>query len=353
MKIYDYMPTIGFDSKDFKRTKISEEEKQIAFYSPLGVGIKTNDIVELRKRITQKTKELSESFRLKKIRAIYCSNSLVKEIGHRRAVPFFDNLIKSLEDLIDTIFFSYLVLPPRDYPTVEIGGYGCPRIKMDTMDFLRALAPSFSYITAWSYCGRHKDHNCEILIDGFSGKETTAWDDIRQYDFKVFPRGDECNAIISLADTIAYLTDKKLWDNKKWLLPQSIEEVWSSYDFTIETRFLDDKTLSKIQWYSNELIKIEPFLAHPVIFLDLDEIDMKRFVQFGIYSNLVSYAFNREGTIQGFDVKIDSEKLKDGDIYVYAGQNAYNRAKMFMDIYEIEVYSIKELRQKIRKDYSL
>lgn len=346
------MSAVGFDSKDFKRTKISEEKKQITFYSPLGVGVKTNDVAELRKRMTQKILELNRSFNLNKPRIVHCSNFLVQEIGHRRAIPFFDNLVEDIKELIDSVFFSYIVLPPKDKPTVEVGGYGCPRIEMKTMDFLRAIAPSFSYITAWSYCGRHRGHSCDMFIDSFSGKETTAWEDLKQYDFRVYSRGDECNTIISLADIIAYLTEKKLWDNKAWLLPDPIKNIWQPYNFTVETRFLDDVVLSKIQWYNNETIDIEPFLAHPIIFVDLDEIGMKRFTQFDLYCDLVSYAFNKNGCIQGFDINLDSKKIKDGDMYVYAGKDAYNRAKTFMDIYDIEVYSIKELREKIKKEYS-
>jgi len=346
------MPTIGFDSKDFKRAKIDEGGKRITFYSPLGVGVKTNDLVELRKKTVEKTSELSKSFGLGKTQAIHCSNSLVRRIGHRKATPFFDQLLKGLEEFIDAIFFSYVILPPKDNPTVEVGGYRCPRVKMETMDFLRAISSSFSYITAWSYCGRHREHDCSMFIDSFSGKETTAWDDLKQYDFRVFPRGDECNVIISLADIFAYLTEKKLWDSKQWLLPQPIEEIWGSYGFNVETRFLDDKVLSKIQWYSDEPIEIEPFLAHPIVFLDLSEINMKRFIQFDLYCDLVTYAFRKEGSIQGFDINLDSKRVKDGDVYVYAGEDAHNRAKMFEDMYDIEAYSVKEIRQKI-KDYSL
>ena len=83
------MPTIGFDSKDFKREKIVEEEKKIAFYSPIGVGVKTNDLAELHKELAQETLELNKSFNLGNSPPIHCSNSLVQEIGHRKATPFF------------------------------------------------------------------------------------------------------------------------------------------------------------------------------------------------------------------------------------------------------------------------
>lgn len=39
---------VGFDSRDFKRTKVIESRKAIQFYSPLGIGVKTNDVDKLR-----------------------------------------------------------------------------------------------------------------------------------------------------------------------------------------------------------------------------------------------------------------------------------------------------------------
>lgn len=222
-------------------------------------------------------------------------------------------------------------------------------MKIKTMDFLRKLTPAFPYLTAWSYLGRVRNHIGNLFLDGFSGKQTTAWDDLGVHDLKVFPRGDECNEIIALADMLAYLTDKKLWDEKIWLKPESVTQVWSTYNFKIETRFFDQKVLSKIQWYSDEQITLDQYLAHPLVFVDLDGISMRRFVNFELYRYLIEYAFKKRGGLQGFDPDIDSRKVRDGDVYVYAGEKAQARAKTFNHMYDIETYSLKELREKMEK----
>lgn len=337
--------SIGFDSKDFKRAKLVGEKKEILFYSPLGIGVKVDDRESLRERISDKTNEFNKSFKNPRPKAIHCSSSLVHDLGHRKATPFIDNLVKSLEDLIDSVFISYIILPPKDIPEIQVGGLNCPRQKIRTMNFLRTVATQFSYITAWSYCGRHKETN-ELHIDSFSGKETTAWEDLRAHDFNVVPRGDECNELICLADLVAYLTDKKLWDNKKWLEPHSLEEVWESYDFQVETRFLDKNVLSKIQWFSDNQINFEQYLVHPLVFLYLDEINMKKFIGSTSYCDMASYAFRKKGGIQGYDPNLDFNKITNGDIFVYAGKNAQSHAEMLNDMFDIEIYTVKELRQK-------
>jgi hypothetical protein len=63
------------------------------------------------------------------------------------------------------------------------------------------------------------------------------------------------------------------------------------------------------------------------------------------------------GGFQGFDEGIDAGKIRDGDVYAYAGEKAKERAFAFRDMYNIEVCSIRELRQKVQdyfdKSYSL
>jgi len=164
-------------------------------------------------------------------------------------------------------------LPPKETKTVSVGGYGCPLEDIPTMDFLRALTPMFSYITAWAHSGRHRLEKNEYSIDNFSSKHTTAWRDLTNHLVpKIFPRGDECNEFISVADMVAYLTEKKLWDQKLWLEPENVKEVWDDYDFYVEPRFLDKNVQSKIRWYSKQEISTIRYLARPMIFMDVERI---------------------------------------------------------------------------------
>jgi len=259
-----------------------------------------------------------------------------------------DELLKSVQDYIDLAYFSYVVLPPNEVPKIEVGGYKSEKIEIGTFDFLRQLSVYFSYITSWNYLGIEGRSEETIYVDGFGGKMTPAWDDVTtKISPTVYTHGDECNIFISIADIIAFLTDKKLWDNFLHLIPSDIEEVWSSYSFKTDTHFLDKRLLSKIKWYSDEPINLTPYYARPIIFLKADGYRTEDIQNLDIYPEATIFANKKSGCIQGFDIYIDSPKVKDGDYFVYAGEVSKRIANTLNDMYSIEILSFKELREKI------
>jgi len=345
------MPIVAFDAGDFHRWKKLKDQKKTVFFTPLGVGVvvKKGKEDEFKSVYHSSCKKFAEDFNIPTKRAVYSHRSLWKEVGHIKAVPFCDNVVTELQETVEYIFCSFMILPPKKIKIVPVGGYGCPVEEMATMDFLRALTPMFSYITAWAYNGRHRLEKNDYLIDNFSSKYTTAWRDLSDHHvLKIFPKGDECNEFISVADMIVYLTEKKLWDQKLWLEPNNIQQVWEDYSFYVETRFLDENVLSKIRWYSKQQISTDNYLARPMIFMDIEGISFSELGGDPVAS-VAAYACLKGGAFQGFDRHADSGKIRDGDVYVYAGREAKERAASFKDMFDIEVYSIKEIRKKARK----
>jgi hypothetical protein len=343
------MQIVAFDSGDFSRRKKVNGGREIVFFTPLGVGISVDvkSVEKFKSAYLNACKKLAADFNVPTRRVVYSHAGLWKEIGHRRAVPFCDNVIKEVQKFIDLVFVSYVVLPSDEVKSVPVGGYGCPIEDIPTMTFLRNLSPMFSYITAWSYTGRHMKEEHAYLLHNFSSKLTKAWQDLIDHTSpKIFPKGDECNPFISVADMFAYLTEKKLWDAKLWLEPNNIGKVWGDYEFEVEVRFLDENVLSKYRWFSQEPIDTVNYLARPMVFLDIEGISVSK-VTGDPYVSAAAYAFLKGGGFQGFDEGIDAGKIRDGDVYAYAGEKAKERAYAFKDMYDIEVYSIRELRQKV------
>jgi hypothetical protein len=345
------MSIVAFDAGEFSRWKKREDKKEVIFFTPLGVGVsvKKDDEKQFKTLYHDVCRTLSADFKIPTKRVVYSHSDLWKEVGHFKAIPFCDKMIEKVQELIEHVFFSYVVLPPAERPTVEVGGYNCPLTEMSTMKFLRSLTPMFSYITAWAHSGKHRLDENQYFIDNFSSKQTTAWRDLLEYRSPIiFPRGSECNEFISIADMFAYLTEKKLWDNKLWLRPENIEKVWKDYDFSVETRFIDEAVLSKIRWYSKEEIPTADYLARPMVFMDIEGISVSRLSKDPLAS-AAAYACSLGGGLEAFDPYIDSDKIRDGDVYVYAGKEAEKRADSFKDMFEIETLSVKELRQKAQQ----
>lgn len=373
------MAVIAFDAKEFVRTKrVSLESpsstdltgrKELAFFTPLGAGVSFVNEQGFINEYLQTVRKLAIDFGVPSRRVIYCSYTLKNEIGLKDAIPFCDNLVQSLRKYIKSIFISYVILPPKKIPYVEVGGYKCPKEQVPTVKFLRNLCPIFSYITAWSFFGRPRSEKYTVLIDGFTSRHTQAWHDlIGSVEPKVYPKGDECNPYISFADMIAFLTDAKLYTKKLKLEPSNIEQIWKPYGFDVEARFLDKKLLSKYKWYSRDPIDLNAYLARPMTFMLVDEIEKlgmgaprileeprisekprkfhKVLQRTDPFFAAIAHAFHRGGGVQLFDPNTDAEKIRDGDTLVYIGAASKRMAETFGDMYEVDVLSAKELRKK-------
>jgi hypothetical protein len=380
---------LGFDAKEFERRKIVQEEDPIShelrskritsFYSPLGVGVKFTDSGDFKTVCLKRTAELASEFNVSQKRVMYDAQSLKEELSQHRAISFCDNLIQKLRRYIELVHFTFIVMPPADVPVVKVGGLNCPLREVKTAEFLRNLQPMFSYIAAWNYFGKARSGEVQLHLDSFSSKRTYAWEDLTSIiKPRIFPHGDECNPYIMIADLIAYLTDAKLYNQKLKLEPSSLQGIWESYGFPVETHFLDVSSVAKYRWYSEDPIDTTPYLAHPLVFLLVDELEKLQpnpppVVKEGPYEVVASNipeekrfsklirrmepwyaatacAYFKGGAAQLFNFHIDRTKVQDGDIMVYVGNKSKELAESFFHMYDIEVFSAKELRKSVNKE---
>ncbi|MCJ7718518.1 hypothetical protein MUO69_01140 [Candidatus Bathyarchaeota archaeon] len=293
-------------------------------------------------------KALAKDFGIPRMSGCFSSAEYFQEIGPPKTCAFSDKLLDSVQKLIDSVYFSFIVLPSAKTPKVEVGGYRGPTKEMNTFDFLRQVSGYFSYITAWNYLGIANRKKETIIIDGFNGKRTPAWDDLLKRTVPMIcQHGDECNPYIATADIVAFLTDKKLWDGFHKLTPENIADVWEGYGFSVDTHFLDVDILSKIKWYTDEHIDLTKFYARPMVFLKADGYKVDDLKKLDVYPEATILARQLNGCVQGFDKESDSSKIKDGDIFIYAGEDAKKLATTLQDIYKIEILPFKDLKTKI------
>lgn len=336
---------IAFDGKEYRREKFIEGERRTVFYTPLGVGVKIPDVAEFETHYIKTSREKRKSHAVLDIHHIYNITHLRKKYGEERTISFLESILYSLRDKIDEVFISYAILPPDKIPEITVGGTGCSTSTISTSKFLVQLNPMFSYLTAWKYLVRNEKNTDELYIDSFSSKQTLAWEYLKTKNPKIFRRGDEVNIPISIADMIAYLTDKKLDKNHLRLEPENISAVWEKYGFNINVRFLSHTDLRYYKWYNYNEIDWVNYQARPILFIDGDTFNMSTLSELDAYPAAIAHASKKGGSIQGFDPNMDIARVKDGDIFVYAGEKARLRALALKDIYDIEIITLKELRQ--------
>ncbi len=210
------------DSKSFRRGKVKDVWKQgklvrqyEGFRSQLGICVSFKDEKEFVERYLSKVSDLSRSFGIEQELPFYSSTHLKRIIGLNKAIPFADQLVSEVQDSIESIHCSFVILPPATIPTVKVGGLQCPTDEIPAGTFIETLGPMFSYITASSFLHQNRHRatgNLPIHIDAFRSKQTAAWEKVRvESKPSIYFRGDECNPLISCADLIAFLTDAKLY----------------------------------------------------------------------------------------------------------------------------------------------
>ncbi len=391
---------LAFDSKDYLRRKVYQTQdivtrepitvKETLFYSPLGVGVTFTDHNAFKEVCVKRVAELAESFEIVEKRVMYDSTSLKELLTPEKALPFCDQLITKLKRYIESLCFTYVVMPPQEHPVITVSGNKCPAYDIKSAEFVRCLGPMFTHIAAWSYFGVPRTHVEEMQLDGFYSKETEAWSDLlRQTKPKIFPHGDECNPYIMIADLIAYLTDVKLYIQHKNLRRENLKEIWEPYGFQVESHFLDFDVSGKYKWNSEQMIDTTPYIAHPVIYLLADSLEllqpasaplekkqenketrddenpdslpknMKKMMEEAKFRKLVrkmdpwyavtAYAYSKSGSALLFDYYVDNKKVQTGDTMVYVGPKSKEMAESFNDIFDIEVLSAKEVRKKVNQ----
>lgn len=385
---------VAFDAKDFDRSKVEDTvdpldpQKRVrhfkGFFSPLGAGVvfKHGDL--FKASYSEANEKLSAEFKMGVNMPFFSSNILKRELGLSRAIAYCNKLVSEVEDFIELVHVTFVVLPPSKCPVVSVGGRRCPEIRVKTEEFVRSLGPMFSYLSAWNFLRKRQEDTYDVMLDGFRSKPTIAWDELSgRTKPRVYSHGDECNAFVSVADIIAFLTDVRLYQSSpgppndpmqyRGLRPENVKRVWESNSFATDCWYLDESVLSKFKWYSDELVDTSSLLARPVVFLIADEIEKlaigaesqvqgqstlpvaipeeKKFHRvlrrLEPYYAAVKLAERRGGCVQFFDRYLDSDKVRNGDVIVYMGDNAKRIAKTLEDGYDIEVVRARDLRKEM------
>ncbi|MDA7960190.1 MAG: hypothetical protein MPJ08_05630 [Nitrosopumilus sp.] len=215
--------------------------------------------------------------------------------------------------------------------------------------------------------------NLEVLLDVFNSKHTKAWDRLSgAVRPQIFSHGDECHPLIMLADMVAFLTDQKLYKQYLHLTPPNLDSIWREYDFSVTTLFFNQKSLPFYKWYDNDMIDLASYLAHPIVFLAIDDIEgdlggdarpdaeieypantPRKFNQAikksPVYDAAVTHAFRIGGCMKFYSRTEDVSVVRDGDVFVYVGDKSKMIGMTLQQGCRINVLSGVELRDLVEK----
>lgn len=360
------MKYVAFDSKDYKRTKKSDDGIEHGFYSPLGVGIVVDDYDAFKEAYMEATVELCADFQINAPMCLYSSSMLKNEIGNNPAIPFAQKLIDRTSKYISKIHFSYMVLPPKKFPSITVGGEKTGTQEIETEKFLRNLGPMFSYISAWNYWRYRRNENHNLIIDAFSSKETYAWRNLSESsELTVVSHGDKVHPMISYADLVAYMTDIKLYRDRLSLKKPDLESIWRGV-FSVETTYIDITSISSVRWLNDNHINYLPYLQKPTVFFIADD-DLtnginseyfdgtktkvkksKRMMNLQPVKNAIKLATLKGCSFRFYDPILDERYVSDDDIIVYMGHKSKRLAEYLEDGHHIEVLRARDVKNKLK-----
>ena len=367
------MTVIASDGKDFKRPKIVRDEKgeisQVlkdeGFFSPIGVTVEIDNESLLRADLGAAFARAAPDYRIRLRRPFYSSRSLIDEVFGRdypRAISFMHRVLEDVAPHILKAHLNWVILPESRTPSVQVGGKYSVGRPVDVNHFKRDLGNVFSALCAWSYARKHGYSFEKALIDGFQGKTTNAWDELTsKAEVRVYPKGDECSAPICVADIFAFLTDKKLYSERKRLFKNEVEAVWSSMSFDVTSFYFSEQNLGSIKWIDENPLKLDEYLARPMTYLLVDRQylsedhgsdEVSSYKDFlttrGFHELPIILAQELGGGVKGYQPRDDPRLIRDEDHLIYMGDESKRIALSYSDALDVTVLSVKELRENLR-----
>jgi len=365
---------IASDGKDFKRPKVVRDEKgevsQVlkdeGFFSPIGVTLEIDNEDKLRSDLRTAFAEAAPDYHITLTRPFYSSRALIDDVFKRnypKAISFMHRVIERVSPHIKRAHLNWVILPQSRTPTVQVGGAYSVGTIVDVNHFKRDLGNIFSALCAWSYARKYGYEFEKALVDGFQGKTTNAWDELRsQTEVRVYPKGDECSAPICVADIFAFLTDKKLYSERRKLFKDDVESVWSSMSFDVSSFYFNEQNLGAIKWIDETPLKLEDYLARPMTYMLVDQeylsqdstdVEVSSYKDFlttrGFHELPIIQAQEVGGGVKGYQPRDDPNTIRDGDFLIYMGEESRRIAHSYEDALEVSVLSVKELREELRK----
>lgn len=380
------MRVAAFDSKPFNRTSAVKAQGPAAVKgytghsTQLGTGVIIPNVEAFTDEFVANFAAIKGDFGIDTPLPFMPTNGLLK-YGRDKAVAFADKLVTSIQDAIEGMYCCHVVLPPKKYKTIKVGGTQCPAEHIQCRSFIDKLGPMFSYLTAESYIHGAKGaaEHTEIRIDSFVSKQTVAWNNLEKLNPKVYWKGDECDPAIACADLLAFLTDVKLSKGRRRLDHSAVSEVWEPYSFDASVGTYGHSNVGICAWYSNEMIDLRRYRARPTVFLSVDElwdpsrpsgkephipqggegaagpepraVTFRQTVrQLDVYDAAVRHAFGLGGSFKMFNFREDFQFVSEQDVFVYVGDNSMKVGRTLQSMMDITVMSGADLRRLVKKE---
>ena len=218
------------------------------------------------------------------------------------------------------------------------------------VEFLKELSSAYPHCCAWKYLRNNKENSSSvILLDFFQGEVTLAWEYITKTS-KVAVGTDDTNPFIATADIITKIVDNRLYASKRKLFTDDILACFEQK--MIKVDFIDE--LDYIVPIRRDKIDVQNLLVHPSVFIlkegidnkTMGEISEKNIIELSpAFESILNFASKESGYYKFFNAKTDVSLIREGDYFVYFGENGKRSGLWFSQLgFNVKVVSINEIK---------
>ena len=332
---------IGIDSRKFERTNLRRNGKLGTFSSIIGIAIKVNDYYTYDQDYKEAIGRAFDDIKEEIDYSYYCYNDIK---DHPKRYELLNSFVKNISDKIEKVHVFYSLFSQKEIPEIKVYGRMAKRKGLKLSNPTRSLdefisehlTNTFPAICAWRISEYFTPDTVEFHLDSYSGHIFEAQEELdkSEYCISIIPNGDCSNPVISTADLLLEVLDRRLEIKRLRLLFENIRPVFKEFGEKVLVYPITNKHLPKITPIDNKPIDVTQNIKHPVYWLFKGDalIDSGTLKRSKTYRNLVDYMASRNGTVKLFDKSRDIKQYVDGDYGVFINPQGKETIKTYQNI---------------------
>lgn len=263
-----------------------------------------------------------------------------------------ENFIEHVLDTQTHVNFVFSSFNTQKMPKVQYYvGYKKKQVKeKKTIDFLDSLGAYYSYIAAWKVVREADLKLVDVHIDHFEGERTLAWNELNRHNkVVVFPKGDQCNQLISAADiTLDYINYRMRTDNIRLdrteiadlLRNIGIKRSSVFYSGRQDIKYLVPKTDEKIPRDSDCVCPLVYVINEGLITKETRWIENSP-----MHQTLLRFASDIGSGLKYINFDKDYKNVRDGDYLIYLGEESKRKAEYLARVlrYPFKVIGLNDM----------
>jgi len=314
------LDVIGIDSRKFRR-----EHGDKSFESVLGIAVRTRDFHSFRENYEKIFEEIFQELGIEKEYSVYCYNDLK---DHPKCWEIINKFVEKISKHIYKTHVFYSMFSSKKFSEVKVYGRLAKEQKLKLSKptrtykefVIKHLTNMFPIVCAWRLTKKFNSKNIQFHLDAFSGHTCEAYEELQEGNYKtvIYTSGDCLNPLISTADLLIALLDKRLEESNKLLNYNNIRPALKELGEDVLAFPISNTHLSKITPLEKKPVTIEKFLLRPVfwVFKGDDLMDSGVLKRSKTYRNLLDVVSTKGGCVKLFSKK-DAEYLKKEDHGVF------------------------------------